>query len=253
VSRAVRAGAGGGILAGLVMAIWLTSILWLTGTGFWTLLNPIANTFWRAAPLGPTFSGPAVIIGLVVHVLMSVLFGVMIAAAAWWLPLARSTVIAGGAVFGSALWAVMQYGIWRAADPAAARVITPWMFLSAHLIFGLITAAIAVVVVTDEEKPSAARVRAAVLDAGHLFRPALRGQQAVSMPSGTSTVLHSRRLTARNVGGMRTLTRTSDGLGIITVLADAGVEVKMTWTVVGSAPQEGAYRRSRKPEYLPRH
>ena len=43
------------------------------------LLNLIANTFWRMAPLGPTFSLPAVFIALVVHLLVSVLFGVLIA------------------------------------------------------------------------------------------------------------------------------------------------------------------------------
>lgn len=348
MSKAVRAGVGGGILAGVVMAIWLTSILWLTGTGFWTLLNLIANTFWRAAPLGPTFSGPAVIIGLIVHVLMSVLFGVMVAAAAWWLPAARSTVIAGGAIFGSGLWAVMQYGIWRAADPAAARIITPWMFLTAHLIFGLITAAIVVVIVPDEEKPSAARVRS-VLQTGHLFSPASRHQHAG--PAASETVPHTRTLTARNVGGMRTLTRTSAGLGVVTdepttrggtgtaptpletviaalcgcigatfaeaareigfgyegidfeasftvdsggeaaartsmrtvrvqvlvrgaqpdawlpdvaktterrspvrnLLADAGVEVELTWPAAAQAGKADSYRSSRAPEYLPRH
>ena len=303
-----------------------------------------------AGRAGPTFSGPAVFIGLVVHVLMSVLFGVMIAAAAWWLPAARSTVIAGGAVFGSALWAVMQYGIWRAADPAAAAIITPWMFLTAHLIFGLITAAIAVVIVPDEEKPSAAKVRA-VLQTGHLFNPASRHQHASPAASGSGPVPHTRTLTARNVGGMRTLSRTSDGLGVVTdeatarggtgtaptpletviaalcgcigvtfaeaareigfgyegidfeasftvdsggaaaartslrtvrvqvrvrgaqpdawlpdvvktterrspvrnLLADAGVEVEMTWPAASQEGKEDSYRRSRTPEYLPRH
>jgi len=41
--------------------------LWIAGSGFFTLLNLIANTFWRTAPLGPTFSLPAVFIALVVH------------------------------------------------------------------------------------------------------------------------------------------------------------------------------------------
>ena len=64
VKAALRAGAIGGILGGVMMAVWLMFILWLTGTGFWTLLNLSANTFWRAAPLSPKFSLPAVIIGL---------------------------------------------------------------------------------------------------------------------------------------------------------------------------------------------
>ncbi len=198
---AVRAGVGGGIIGGLVMAIWLTFILWLTGTGFWTLLNLIANTFWRGAPLGPEFSGLAVVIGLVVHLLMSVLFGMLIAVAAWRLPAPRSLVIAGGALFGSVLWAVMQYGIWRAADPAAARVITPWVFASAHLLFGLIVASMAAIVITDEDTRPAS---------GRMSDAALRSQQA------TPAALHSRTLTARSEGGMRTVARTSDGLGVVT-------------------------------------
>jgi uncharacterized OsmC-like protein len=156
---ALRAGAIGGILGGVMMAVWLMFILWLVGTGFWTLLNLIANTFWRGSPLGDTFSWQAVIIGLVVHVLMSILFGSLIAIAAWWLPWPRSLIIAGGALFGPALWLVMQYGIWRAADPAAAQVITPWVFAVAHLIFGVLAAATAAIVVSDE-KAAARRRRA---------------------------------------------------------------------------------------------
>lgn len=204
---AIRAGVGGGILGGLVMAIWLTSILWLTGTGFWTLLNLIANTFWRGAPLGPQFSGLAVVIGLIVHLLMSMLFGVLIAVAAWRLPAPRSLVIAAGALFGSVLWAVMQYGIWRAADPAAARVVTPWLFASAHLLFGLIVAAMAAIVVPDEEIPVAGRL----LDTSISGQPAEQaGTAAADRPAP-----YVRTLMARSEGGMRTVIRTRDGLGVV--------------------------------------
>ena len=147
---AVRAGVAGGVVAGLVMAVWLTVILWIAGSGFFTLLNLIANTFWRTAPLGPTFSLPAVFIALVVHLLVSVLFGVLIAVAASRLPGSRSLVIAVGAVFGPLIWVVMQYGIWRAIDPAAARVISWWIFGSAHLLFGLIVATIAAITIPDQ-------------------------------------------------------------------------------------------------------
>ncbi|HZR54072.1 MAG TPA: OsmC family protein [Streptosporangiaceae bacterium] len=202
---AIRAGVGGGILGGLVMAIWLTSILWLTGTGFWTLLNLIANTFWRAAPLGPQFNVLAVVIGLVVHLLMSMLFGVLIAAAAWRLPAPRSLVIAAGALFGSVLWAVMQYGIWRAADPAAARVVTPWLFASAHLLFGLIVAAMAAIVIPDEEIPVA----------GRLLDTSMSRQHSEQAAAADRPAPHVRTLVARSEGGMRTVIRTRDGLGVV--------------------------------------
>ncbi len=59
-----------------MMAVWLMFILWLTGIGFWTLLNLITNTFWRAVPLDGKFSVWSLIIGLVVHVIVALIFGV---------------------------------------------------------------------------------------------------------------------------------------------------------------------------------
>jgi hypothetical protein len=38
---------------------------------------------------------------------------------------ARSLVIAAGMLFTAVVWAVMQYGIWRAVDATAARDFTP--------------------------------------------------------------------------------------------------------------------------------
>src|ERR1700753_3420589 len=187
---ALRAGAIGGILGGVMMAVWLMFILWLVGTGFWTLLNLIANTFWRGAPLCDTFTWQAVVIGLVVHVLMSVLFGTLIALAAWWLPWPRSLIIAGGALFGPALWLVMQYGIWHAADPAAAQVITPWVFAVAHLIFGVLAAATAAIIRSDE-KHSAASTQVTVADP--LSPPAHAAGQQAALGAGRHAVHDARR------------------------------------------------------------
>lgn len=203
---AVRAGVAGGVVAGLVMAVWLTVILWLAGSGFFTLLNLIANTFWRTAPLGPMFSLPAVFIALVVHLLVSILFGVLIAVSASRLPRSRSLVIAVGAVFGPLIWVVMQYGIWRAIDPAAARVIPWWIFGSAHLLFGLIVATIAAITIPDQEKSAAARI-AGQAPGSHRVRAAA---------PAASLAPHAGSMTARNDGGMRTITSTSDGISLVT-------------------------------------
>ena len=171
---AIRIGVFGGILGGVLMAAWLMFFLWLTGAGFWTLLNLITNTFLRSAPLDARFSLSSLVIGLVVHVLMSVLFGVIIATAASRLPV-PSLVIAGGALFGAVLWAVMQYGIWRAVDAPAARVITPWLFSSAHLLFGLMVATVAAIVIPDVEGAHAVGARGA-LDARRLSGMARGGR-----------------------------------------------------------------------------
>jgi uncharacterized OsmC-like protein len=241
----LRAAAIGGVLGGVMMAVWLMFILWLTGIGFWTLLNLITNTFWRSVPLDAKFNLWAVIIGLVAHVVVSFIFGSLIALAAWLLPGSRSLIIASGALFGPVIWVVMQYGIWRAVDPAAAQIITPWVFAVAHLIFGVLAATVAAIVTTDEK--AAARsthvmadaedtsaftarhttVREAIrstLPAGG-YGPGLAGGAAAEIPPPRPAqpaphrpqpVPHRRRLTARNDGGMRTAVYTSGGPGMVT-------------------------------------
>jgi len=152
-ARVLRTGIAGGAVGGAVMAAFSMVMLWLAGSGFWTPLNLIAHMFWRSAPLDGRFSVAALVIGAAVHMTMAMLFGTLIAAAAFRVPVARSLVIAGGTLFTAVLWAVMQYGIWRAADAAAARDFTPWVFAVAHLLFGMLAASWAAIAVADEDRP----------------------------------------------------------------------------------------------------
>ena len=106
--RALRIGVPGGMAAGAVMALWSMAAMWVTGTGFWTPLNLIANTFYRSAPLNGTFSAPALAIGLAMHMTVASFFGTLIALLAQRMPGARSLVIAGGILFVAVVWPVMQ-------------------------------------------------------------------------------------------------------------------------------------------------
>ena len=148
-----QAGMAGGIAGGAVMAMFSMIMLWLAGSGFWTPLNLIAHTFWRSAPLDGRFSVAALVIGMAVHLTMAMLFGTLIAAAAFRLPGARSLVIAAGMLFTALLWAVMQYGIWRAVDATAARDFAPWVFAIAHLLFGTMAASWAAIAIPDADPP----------------------------------------------------------------------------------------------------
>jgi hypothetical protein len=60
-------------------------------------------------------------------------------------------VIAGGMLFAAGLWAVMQYGVWRGIDAAAAQAFTPWVFAIAHLLFGMMAAFFAAIWITDAD------------------------------------------------------------------------------------------------------
>jgi hypothetical protein len=160
------------------MAVSSMIAMWITGSGFWMPLNLIAHTFYKAAPLNATFSAPAVIIGLVVHMTVASVFGIAITALARWLRRARSLVIAGGILFIAVVWPVMQWGVWYKLDESAAEGFTEWIFAGAHLIFGIAAAGMAAIAIADDEITSRARHAAgrtppqpAPAPPGSLFQP----------------------------------------------------------------------------------
>lgn len=149
--RALRVGVPGGIAAGVVMALWSMGAMWLTGSGFFTPLNLVAHTFYRSAPLNATFSLPALLIGLTVHMTLASVFGTAIALLAQRLPGARSLVIAGGILLVAVVWPVMQWGVWYQIDEVAAQGLTDWIFAVAHLLFGVTAAGMAAIGIADAD------------------------------------------------------------------------------------------------------
>ncbi|AEA23552.1 hypothetical protein ATK30_4935 [Amycolatopsis echigonensis] len=139
--QALTRGALAGMAGGVVMAMWSMIVLLLTGSGFWTPLNLIAHTLWRSAPLDARFSIGGLVIGLVVHMMMSMVLGMVLAAVVGAVkPLGGDQVrrAATGMVFGIVVWLVMQYAVWKAVDPAAAPLFTPWVFALGHLMYGAV-------------------------------------------------------------------------------------------------------------------
>jgi hypothetical protein len=140
--QALTRGALAGLAGGMVMAMWSMIVLWLTGSGFWTPLNLIAHTLWRSAPVDATFSVGATVIGLVVHMMMSMVLGMVLAAIVDMvgaLGADRVRRAGTGMVFGVVVWLVMQYAVWKVADPTAAPLFTPWVFALGHLMYGAAT------------------------------------------------------------------------------------------------------------------
>lgn len=136
-------GALAGMAGGAVMAMWSMVALWLTGAGFWTPLNLIANTIWHGAPVTAAFGVGAAALGLLIHMMMSMALGIMLAVAVRAFPRlagGRITLAMTGMAFGLAVWAVTQYWLWPAIDAAAAAGFTPWVFAIGHLMFGAVTA-----------------------------------------------------------------------------------------------------------------
>jgi len=172
VKQALRIGVPGGIAAGAIMALWSMAAMWVTGAGFLTPVNLIAHTFYRSAPLNATFSAPALVIGLAVHMTVASVFGTAIAALAQRLPGRRTLVIAGGILFVAVVWPFMQWGVWYKIDEVAAEGFTEWIFAIAHLIFGVAAAGLASIgIIEDEERGRHAAPARPAPSPGSLFQP----------------------------------------------------------------------------------
>lgn len=120
-------------------------------------MNLIAHMFYRSAPLNGSFSVPALVIGLAVHLTVASFFGTAIALLAQRLPGSRSLVVAGGVLLVAVVWPVMQWGVWYRLDEAAANELNDWIFTVAHLVFGVAAAGLASIVIADDEKARRAR------------------------------------------------------------------------------------------------
>ena len=206
--RALRVGVPGGMVAGAVMAIWSMAAMWVTGSGFWTPLNLIAHTFYRSAPLNGSFSAPALVIGLAVHMTVASVFGVSIAVLARLLPRTRSLVIAGGILFVAAVWPLMQWVVWYKLDESAAEGFNEWIFAVAHLLFGLSAAAIASVGIADGETARRGQHAAGrtipqpAPPPGYLFQPNRRRlRPRCPQPAATFSDWHTQRWRLSGAGG----------------------------------------------------
>lgn len=129
-----------GAVGGMAMAMWSMIALAATGEGFFTPVNLIAHAVWDGAPLDGTFSGGALALGLVIHMMISMMLGVVIvtATASKGLSSAARALIAMAIPI--AAWAV-QLVVWDAVDPAASAAFTPWVLFVGHAMFGMVAAA----------------------------------------------------------------------------------------------------------------
>jgi hypothetical protein len=109
------------------------------GDGFFTPVNLIAHSLWRGAPLDGTFDGAALALGLVIHMMVSMVLGVVIIALTDSPRLgtaARSGIAMGIPV---AAWAG-QLLAWEVVDPTARAAFTPWVLFVGHVMFGVVAA-----------------------------------------------------------------------------------------------------------------
>jgi hypothetical protein len=106
------------------------------GQGFWSPVRYIAAVFTRGADTDPTFALVPVVVGLMGHMMNSVMFGMLFAFMTRRLrdPLGLTVT---GMMYGAAIFAVMWYAVLPAIDPAMKLVNGPGFLLS-HLMYGAV-------------------------------------------------------------------------------------------------------------------
>lgn len=113
----------------------------LQGMGAWTPVQLITVTWYGPAAMMHATVG-VIMAGLITHMMMGAVLGVIFAMALRVLGLPSGAVrLAWGVLFGLIVWVVNQFLLLAIVDPMMASHMTPWAFAMGHAVFGLVLAA----------------------------------------------------------------------------------------------------------------
>jgi uncharacterized membrane protein YagU involved in acid resistance len=126
-----------GLIAGIAFGMMQMIIEALIGRGLWSPLRYIASVFTLGKDTDPSFSLIPVVVGLVGHMMNSIILGMVFALLIS--PLIKSTagLAVAGMAYGAVVFLAMWYLILPVIDPAMKLVNGPGFFIS-HLMYGLI-------------------------------------------------------------------------------------------------------------------
>lgn len=126
-----------GLVAGMGYGMMEMIFEAVIGQGFWAPLRFIGSVFTLGKDTDPTFSLVPVVVGLMGHMMNSVIFAVIFSL--WISRLASGAVALAvlGMVYAAAIFTIMWYVILPVIDPAMLLVNGPG-FLASHLLYGLL-------------------------------------------------------------------------------------------------------------------
>jgi hypothetical protein len=133
-----RLGVIGGIVGGMAMGMWIMLYYFASDRGFWSPLGYIGHFFVRDADITSTGQ---VVVGAVVHMMMSMMLGAAVALI--FARAARLTSMMRGVVVGLVVWIVQQYVVLNAFDEVAFDGFVQWAFAVGHALFGAMVGLVA--------------------------------------------------------------------------------------------------------------
>ena len=145
LSRSLVRGAIGGLIGGMAMAMF-SMVVAISRDGFWAPVRGITSVVFGDQHYGGSFAPGSVVVGLMGHMMNSLVLGAVFALIiTLLLAKASSTVVLGaGMVFGLMVWLVMVPIVATQAQSSElfANSVPAWAWVAGHLMFGIITAAV---------------------------------------------------------------------------------------------------------------
>ena len=148
----------GGVVGSVVMAMWAMMIAAGMGMGAWAPVQLIAIVWYGPAAM-MHLSGGVIVAGLVTHMMMGAMLGIILALAFRIISAIASgrARLVWGIGYGIIVWILSQFVILPGVDPMMASHMPPWAFAMGHMMFGLVAAAF---LLTHPVAQSAARAAA---------------------------------------------------------------------------------------------
>ena len=143
MSASLTRGAIGGLIGGMAMAMF-SMVVAISEDGFWAPGRGISSVVFGDKHYGGDFAFGPVVVGLMGHMMNSVMLGVVFALIAA-MVLARASkaaVLVAGTAFGLMVWLVMVPIVATQAQSSElfADSVPAWAWIVGHLMFGGITA-----------------------------------------------------------------------------------------------------------------
>jgi len=126
-----------GLIAGMAFGLMEMIIEAVIGRGFWSPLRYIASVFTLGKDTDPSFSLIPVIVGLMGHMINSIILGMVFALVISRITSTPAGLAVAGMAYAAGVFVAMWYVILPIIDPAMKLVNGPGFFVS-HLMYGLI-------------------------------------------------------------------------------------------------------------------
>jgi hypothetical protein len=127
-------GAIGGLVGGVLMGMGTMLLFWVLGQGFWLPMKLIATLLMDASAVDdPGFELGPVLVGMMIHLALSMMFG---AAMVWLGRYLPGEALVRAMVMSLVLWLVADFIVMPLIAPTFDRLMPEWIFALSHVLYG---------------------------------------------------------------------------------------------------------------------